>query len=350
MACTDVMLRRQHPCGATRHGVAEPNVFTLQSKSKIAPKHNSSAIKQAPGPADHRCRSVIASCSKPDGSEPSISKSDAFYQGGDYVHWPETSAGPSSQGWSRAQLPSQSLGSSDPADDGWEFAADKIYIPAPSNLPTHEDGSFYTARHATHRRDFWTLTDQPGIDMFLAGPLAWGALSHVFVILFGVGERDTEGIYSLRAFGDEGVPVETIIAFESEDDAQRYAALLEASMDHVPNVCSIPPRELLNFCMDQGYSCRLEPDGTLLIPPDYNVGVTDWERSLRLREGKYTVLEEEPDSAFASLTAQKQATAQLENLQGKPGTNSSTLARYTGFSEAELQAIKAKLETLLPKD
>lgn len=32
----------------------------------------------------------------------------------------------------------------------------------------------------------------------------------------------------------------------------RYAGLLEATMDHTPNVCSIPPRELLDFCVDQG--------------------------------------------------------------------------------------------------
>ena len=30
-----------------------------------------------------------------------------------------------------------------------------------------------------------------------------------------------------------------------------YACLLEASMDHTPHVCSIPPRELLSFCLDQ---------------------------------------------------------------------------------------------------
>ena len=45
--------------------------------------------------------------------------------------------------------------------------------------------------------------------------------SQVYVILFGVGERDTEGIYSLRAFGDDGLPQETIIVFETEEDAQR---------------------------------------------------------------------------------------------------------------------------------
>lgn len=63
----------------------------------------------------------------------------------------------------------------------------------------------------------------------------------------------------------------------------RYAALLEATMEHCPHVCSIPPAELMAFCSDSGYRCRLELEGSLLMPPEYNVHVTDWERSLRLR-------------------------------------------------------------------
>jgi hypothetical protein len=54
-------------------------------------------------------------------------------------------------------------------------------------------------------------------------------------------------------------------------------------MSHAPTVCSIPPSELVEFCAEAGYCCRMEPAGSLLIPPDYNVGVTDWERSKRLR-------------------------------------------------------------------
>ena len=44
----------------------------------------------------------------------------------------------------------------------------------------------------------------------------------VWVLLFGVGTRDTEGIYSLRAMSREtGVPQDTIIAFEDAEDAER---------------------------------------------------------------------------------------------------------------------------------
>jgi hypothetical protein len=44
----------------------------------------------------------------------------------------------------------------------------------------------------------------------------------------------------------------------------------------------------------------MEPRGSLLIPPDYNVGVTDWERSMRLRDGRWAVLDSEPEVAGVS--------------------------------------------------
>lgn len=252
-------------------------------------------------------------------------------------------------GWVKRFVPKPIPGVSKSIDDPWEFVEELTWVPPPSNLPAeHEDRLDSRASLS----DIWTLTDRPGIDFFLADPKKCNQLSEVFVILFGVGERETEGIYSLRAFTTEGLPQETIIAFETEEDAERYAGLLEATMDHVPNVCSIPPRELLEFCIDQGYKCRLEPKGSLLIPPDFNVGVTDWERSLRLREGRFSVLPEEPDrtsSGNCSYTSRALQT-QTSNLTQRHNYNSFKLARYTEFSDAELESIRAKLEKLLPLD
>ncbi|KAG2452072.1 hypothetical protein HYH02_003108 [Chlamydomonas schloesseri] len=262
----------------------------------------------------------------------------------------------------------------------------------PSSLPRGGGGGGGGGR-ADH--SVWTLTDQPGVDLFRAGPAVWNRMRQVYVILFGVGERDTEGIYSLRAFRpDDGLPHETIIAFECEEEATRYACLLEASMDHTPHVCSIPPRELLSFCLDQTYSCRLEPRGSLLIPPDFNVSVTDWERSLRLREGKFAVLEADPDhtnnsgrsgTATATVSTVTTALAPAAPPPQRPPSESgmvappppeaaaaaagpaaalgagdgaddgpdaaarppSTLARYSGLSGGELDEIRARLERLL---
>lgn len=130
----------------------------------------------------------------------------------------------------------------------------------------------------------------------------------VYVILFGVGSSDTEGIYSVRVITrEEGLPQDTIVAFSAEEDAARYAGLLEASMEHSPTVIGLEPSELVDFCKDSNYSYRVEADGSLLIPPDYYVGITDWERSIRLREGRWSVSERdfitaqgnEPDTSIA---------------------------------------------------
>ena len=54
-------------------------------------------------------------------------------------------------------------------------------------------------------------------------------------------------------------------------------------MVHAPQVSAIQVPELIDFCAEAGHQFRLEAAGTLLIPPSFNVTVTDWERSIRLR-------------------------------------------------------------------
>lgn len=193
----------------------------------------------------------------------------------------------------------------------------------------------------------WSLSSLPGVDMFQKRG-RWDHLNEVYVILFGVGGRDTEGIYSLRAMVDEGLPQETIIAFEAAEDATRYASLLDATMGYAPSVCNIPPQELLDFCSDAGYNCRLEPKGSLLIPPDYNVGVTDWERYRRLREGHFSVLDEEPDrSCVKTVPSAPTKSLDLEQLRRSP---TSLYAKFSEYTQAELDSIRARLEMLLPDD
>lgn len=43
------------------------------------------------------------------------------------------------------------------------------------------------------------------------------------------------------------------------------------------------PKELLHFCVEAGYHCRLESEGTLLVPPDLDTPMSDWERTVKLR-------------------------------------------------------------------
>lgn len=235
------------------------------------------------------------------------------------------------------------------------------------NLPAASEGYHPLEFYPTSRVDLdWGVTSGG------EGPLPamGGDRARCFVILFGVGRAETEGIYSLRAVAKEdGLPVDTIVAFENEDDASRYSTLLEATMDHEPTVWPIEWGELLDFCNTSGYRCRLEPAGSLLIPPDYNVGMTDWEKSLRLRKGEFSVLgAEEPAGAPPAgeplfldapseplfldapswvfepdaLLRQDEDVVQAERISA---VIDSQLA-----SPAALQALRANLERMLPSD
>lgn len=111
-------------------------------------------------------------------------------------------------------------------------------------------------------------------------------------------------------------------------------------MEHMPHVCPIEPSELVDFCTESGYTYRLESQGSLLIPPDYNVGMTDWERSIRLRGGQWSVAEQQaaPDAVLASSPSD---TGSLTPLFGN------NVGYYPGDA---LEEIRARLERcLLPQ-
>jgi len=177
-------------------------------------------------------------------------------------------------------------------------------------------------------------------------------LPEVYVVLFGVGESATEGIYSLRSHSeDTGLYVETIVCFESNEDAFRFAGLLEATMPHGPSIHTIRPNDLVKFCQDSGYACRLEPTGSLMMPPEFNVGITDWERSVRLREGRYTVLEKDPEVDMQALNGSFDETSSLEagGLEA-PEPQARVHLEVTDSLAVKIDEVRAMLERLLPDD
>lgn len=102
----------------------------------------------------------------------------------------------------------------------------------------------------------------------------------VYVLLFNPG-TESEGIHSLQV-NDRNL----ILMFEAEDDATRYALLLEAQDFHAPSVVEIDAAEIEEFCDASGYACQRVPQGFVpksdaerlfLSPPESNVGETDWE-------------------------------------------------------------------------
>jgi hypothetical protein len=66
--------------------------------------------------------------------------------------------------------------------------------------------------------------------------------------------------------------------FESEDDATRYALLLEAQDFPVPTVERIDSEEVEEFCQSAGYETELVKEGMLAIPPESNVEDIDWQK------------------------------------------------------------------------
>lgn len=100
----------------------------------------------------------------------------------------------------------------------------------------------------------------------------------VFVLLFNA-RTENEGIHTLKVEERD-----VVLMFESEDDATRYALLLEAQDFTSPSVERFDQAEIEEFCESGTYECKLVPEGTLVIPPESNVEETDWQPEGRKTE------------------------------------------------------------------
>lgn len=92
----------------------------------------------------------------------------------------------------------------------------------------------------------------------------------VFVLLFNA-RTENEGIHTVRV-GERN----KVLIFESEDDATRFAGMLEAQDFPTATVESIDAEEIKEFCESADYDWELIPDGALALPPETNVEQTDW--------------------------------------------------------------------------
>jgi hypothetical protein len=102
----------------------------------------------------------------------------------------------------------------------------------------------------------------------------------VYVLLFDAGS-DQEGIHSLELNGRT-----VVLLFEDQDDAERYAGLLEAQDFPVPTVERLDRQEMDLFCSQAGYEARFVPGGflpqtaeerLLIAPPERNMDVSLWQ-------------------------------------------------------------------------
>jgi Protein of unknown function (DUF3110) len=132
----------------------------------------------------------------------------------------------------------------------------------------------------------------------------------VFVLLFNA-RTENEGIHTLK-MGDRNI----VLMFESEDDATRYALMLEAQDFSSPVVEALDSEEIEDFCKDSEYECKIVPEGTLELPPETNLEETDWQ------------VEGSPDRPSA-----------------KPSNKPSD--EPAEFSDSELNQLRRRLEGLL---
>ncbi|WP_369750743.1 DUF3110 domain-containing protein [Anabaena sp. PCC 7108] len=104
----------------------------------------------------------------------------------------------------------------------------------------------------------------------------------VFVLIFNVG-TDNEGIHTVWTSNPEaglsGAGRNKILMFESEDDATRYALMLEAQDFASPTVEVMNAEEIQEFCASADYDWELIPENSNLVvtPPEVNVEQTDWQ-------------------------------------------------------------------------
>ena len=83
----------------------------------------------------------------------------------------------------------------------------------------------------------------------------------VYVLLFNA-RSENEGIHSLKV-EDQDV----VLMFEAEDDATRFALMLEAQDFPDATVEAMDREDIEEFCQQAGYQSKIVPIGTLAMPP-----------------------------------------------------------------------------------
>lgn len=100
----------------------------------------------------------------------------------------------------------------------------------------------------------------------------------IFVLLFNA-NTDNEGIHSIQ-MGNR----QKILAFKVEDDAIRFAVMLEAQDFPTPTVEAIDLEEIQEICQKANYDLEVVEEGMLAVPPETNLDETDWEKDNKQKD------------------------------------------------------------------
>jgi len=130
----------------------------------------------------------------------------------------------------------------------------------------------------------------------------------VFVLIFNAG-TDNEGIHTIRISNAQGLEGNKILMFESEDDATRFALMLEAQDFAIPTVEMMNADDVQEFCESTGYTWEIVAENSeLAIPPETNVEQTDWQAQAQI---------EDADKNFfpTSLSASESVNSDLDSIR-----------------------------------
>lgn len=100
----------------------------------------------------------------------------------------------------------------------------------------------------------------------------------VFVLLFNA-RTENEGIHTIQVENRNKV-----LMFESEDDATRFALMLEAQDFPPATVEAVDAEEIKEFCETANYDWEVVPEGSLALPPENNLSETDWQEDKQQQE------------------------------------------------------------------
>ena len=123
----------------------------------------------------------------------------------------------------------------------------------------------------------------------------------VYILLYNAGTSN-EGIHTLQV-GERN----KILMFMAQDDAERYALMLEAQDFPTPTVESIDEEEVKAFCENADYDFELVEPGKLAIPPEGNLEPTDWNE-----EGEYADTDTNKSESVKSTESDKSAMSNEE--------------------------------------
>jgi hypothetical protein len=92
----------------------------------------------------------------------------------------------------------------------------------------------------------------------------------VFVLLFNA-RTENEGIHTIQV-GDRN----KILMFESQDDAESFAVMLDAQDFPIPAVEAVDSQEIEEFCKSANYDWEIVPPDGFVKVPEINIEETDW--------------------------------------------------------------------------